>query len=149
MLRLRKMDMSDIHFIVEEEMKIFGKTMSKKTLINEALYNTLAHYFIALLDDERVGYIGFWITEPNAELMNILVKKEVRSMGVGKHLMNKMFEVCKVQNVTDITLEVRVCNENAIAFYKAFDFDIVATRKQYYPNGDDAYLMRKQLGVII
>ena len=45
----------------------------------------------------------------------------------------------------NITLEVRVSNVVAINLYKSVGFNIVATRKKYYENGEDAYLMLKEL----
>ena len=43
------------------------------------------------------------------------------------------------------TLEVRVSNTVAINLYKSFGYEIVTTRKRYYENGEDAYLMLKEL----
>lgn len=45
----------------------------------------------------------------------------------------------------NVNLEVRVSNVKAIALYQKFGFKNVAVRKRYYSNGEDAYLMIKEL----
>lgn len=148
MLSIRKLDMSDIHFLTDAESMVLGIKVDKKTIMNEALYNDMSHYFIALKDALRVGYIGFWITEPNAELLNVYVQEDYRNNNIGKSLIKAMIEYCKQANVVSITLEVRPSNNAALHVYESFDFKQVATRKKYYANGEDALLLEKQLGVL-
>ena len=50
----------------------------------------------------------------------------------------------KLAECENITLEVRVSNKVAINLYKSCGFNVVATRKRYYENGEDAYLMLKE-----
>ena len=45
----------------------------------------------------------------------------------------------------NVNLEVRVSNVKAIALYQKFGFKNVSVRKRYYSNGEDAYLMIKEL----
>ncbi len=143
---IRKMDVSDIRFVDSVERQVFGKSLSEQTLSNELLYNKLAHYYMALIDHQRVGYIGVWITEPNAEITNILVLEEHRQKGIGTALLDTVFELCKAMSVNDLSLEVRVFNEGAIGFYQKHGFKIITRRKKYYDNGDDAFLMVKHIG---
>ncbi|MFH5882538.1 MAG: ribosomal protein S18-alanine N-acetyltransferase [Candidatus Izemoplasmataceae bacterium] len=144
--RIRKMDMSDVEFVHQQEMDIFEKSLSKKTLYDEILYNKLAHYFIALKDNQRVGYVGCWITQPNAEIMNFLVIKSMRREKIGTKLMAFIIDLCSKEQVEALTLEVRKSNLQAIRFYESFGFKQEATRKKYYLNGEDALLMVKKIG---
>lgn len=144
-MMIRKMDLSDIDFVYANEMEIFEKSLSKKTLYDELIYNKLAHYFMALIDHKRVGYIGCWITEPNAEIMNLFVLKNYRKLGIGKALMNHVFSLCHTHEVKSLTLEVRDSNKEAIAFYETFGFKVGTIRKKYYSNGEDALLMIKEM----
>ena len=70
------MDLSDIPFVYEEEIKIFGKSLGEMTLYNEILYNKMSRYFIALVDNKRAAYVGSWLTIPNAEILNLFVVEE-------------------------------------------------------------------------
>ena len=147
-IKIRKMDLSDIPYVYKEELKIFGKSLGEKTLYNEVLYNDMSRYFIALVDGKRAGYVGSWLTVPNAEILNLFVSEEYRGLGIGKKLMFNVFEVCKAENIQMLTLEVRVSNEYAIQMYKDLGFEISHTRKNYYENNEDAYLMMINVEVI-
>ena len=45
------------------------------------------------------------------------------------------------EGITDVTLEVRVSNEPAIALYRSFGFEEAGIRKRYYGDGEDALIM--------
>jgi ribosomal-protein-alanine N-acetyltransferase len=147
-IKLRKMDLSDIPYVYNEELKIFGKSLGEKTLYNEVLYNDMSRYFVALVDNKRAGYVGSWLTIPNAEILNIFVSEKYRGLGIGKMLMFNVFEVCKAENIQILTLEVRVGNEYAVNMYKDLGFEVSHVRKNYYKNNDDAYLMMINIEVI-
>ena len=85
-IRIRKMDLSDIPYVYNEELKIFGSSLGEKTLYNEVLYNEFSRYFVALVDEKRAGYIGSWLTKPNAEILNLFVSEKYRGLGLGKVL---------------------------------------------------------------
>ena len=145
---VRKMDLSDIPYVYNEELKIFGKSLGEKTLYNEVLYNDMSRYFIALVDNKRAGYIGSWMTMPNAEILNLFVSDKYRGLGIGKMMMFNVFEVCKAENIQVLTLEVRVSNGYAVNMYKDLGFEVSHVRKNYYHNNDDAYLMMINIEVI-
>ncbi len=144
---VRKMDLSDIPYVYQEELKIFGKSLGEKTLYNEILYNDMSRYFIALFDDKRAGYVGSWLTKPNAEILNLFVSEQYRGNQIGTLLMNEVIKVCLQEDIKMITLEVRPSNSYAITMYKRLGFTVSHTRKRYYENGDDALLMVKDLEV--
>lgn len=143
---MRKMDLSDISFVYEEEIKIFGKSLGEKSLYNEILYNKMSRYFIALVDGKRVAYVGSWLTIPNAEILNLFVIEKYRGLGIGKRLINKVIKVCNEENIEMLTLEVRASNEFAIKMYKELGFTVGTIRKKYYENSEDALLMVLDLG---
>jgi ribosomal-protein-alanine N-acetyltransferase len=140
------MDLSDISFVYEEEIKIFGKSLGEKTLYNEIMYNDLSRYFIVLVDDKRVGYVGSWLTLPNAEILNLFVLDRFRGNKIGKLLMEKVIEVCNENDIEVLSLEVNVNNKYAIDMYNDLGFIIGSVRKNYYNNKEDALLMIKELG---
>lgn len=144
----RKMDLSDVPYVYNEEIKIFGKSLGEKTLYNEIMYNDMSKYFIALVDGKRAGYVGSWMTLPNAEILNMFVSEKYRGLGIGKELMGKVIEVCNELEIDNLTLEVRESNLFAIKIYETLGFKVAALRKNYYSNGENALLMIKELGEI-
>ena len=143
---IRKMDLSDVSFVYEEEIKIFGKSLGEMTLYNEILYNKMSRYFIAVVDKKRAAYIGSWLTIPNAEILNLFVIKNYRGLGLGKKLVDSVIKICKKENIEILTLEVRVSNNYAIKMYEQIGFKVGTIRKKYYENNEDALLMVLDLG---
>lgn len=147
-IKIRKMDLSDIPYVYKEELKIFGKSLGEKTLYNEIMYNDMSRYFIALVDGKRAGYVGSWLTIPNAEILNLFVSEKYRGLKLGVMLMDRVIEVCNDLELENLTLEVRESNKYALALYEQLGFKKGAIRKNYYEDGEDALLMVKYLGVI-
>jgi ribosomal-protein-alanine N-acetyltransferase len=146
-IEIRKMQLGDISYVYEEELKIFGKSLGRKTLYNEIMYNVMAKYFIALVDDKRAGYVGSWLTLPNAEILNLFVSEKYRGYGIGKKLMDKVIGICQNYDIENLTLEVRTSNKYAVDLYNELGFVKGTIRKKYYENGEDALLMVLNLGV--
>ena len=146
-ITIRKMDLSDITYVYNEELKIFGKSLGEKTLYNEIMYNDMSRYYIALVDDKRAGYVGSWLTLPNAEILNLFVSEKYRGLNIGRLLMDEVITVCNENKIENLTLEVRVSNDYAIKLYEGLGFEKATVRKKYYENGEDALLMVLNLGV--
>ncbi|MGM0436353.1 MAG: ribosomal protein S18-alanine N-acetyltransferase [Bacillota bacterium] len=146
-LTIRKMDMSDVPYVFEIEKEAFQDGLEKKMLYDEILHNTMAHYFMALKNEKRVGYYGLWHTDPGAQILNLVVEKAYRNKGIGTKLLSHAIQFCEEKKIRNLTLEVRPSNKAAIALYDHHGFIIAAKRKNYYKDGEDAYLMNLELGV--
>jgi len=141
------MDMSDVPYVFEIEKEAFQDGLEKKMLYDEILHNSMAHYFIALKNTNRVGYYGLWHTDPGAQILNPVVEKAHRNKGIGTRLLSHAIAFCEKKKIKNLTLEVRPSNKAAIALYDTHGFIIAAKRKNYYKDGEDAYLMNLELGV--
>ena len=100
---------------------------------------------VALIDGEVVGYLVVWLTYEEMHLGNISVAMSWRRKGIGEQLMRWLLRESRKREVTRLTLEVRVLNHPAIALYRKLGFKEVALRKNYYPEGTDAYVMALEL----
>jgi ribosomal-protein-alanine N-acetyltransferase len=140
------MDLSDIPFVYKEEKRIFGNSLGEKMLHKEILYNDMAYYFVAIVEGKRVGYIGSWLTKPNAEILNLFVLENYRKKGIAKQLLQTIFRICEEQQIEYITLEVRVSNTPALNLYKKLGFTEALKRINYYHDGEDAVLMVRKIG---
>ena len=110
-------------------------------ILKEELTSQNTVYFVAKINDEIVGFAGVKIILDEADLMNIVVKKEHRKKGIASSLLNKLFLIAKEKNLKSINLEVNAKNLSAISLYKKFNFIEIGKRKNYYQN-DDAILMK-------
>ena len=131
-------DLENIKDILEVD---FDEFWNYETL-KEELESNFSKYFIAKQNDNIVGFAGIKIILDEAEIMNIVTKKEERHQGIGKLLLNEIIKISKENNIYLINLEVNAKNTIAINLYKKYNFKEVGLRKKYYDNTYDAILMK-------
>jgi len=104
-------------------------------------------YVIVAKNSENiiVGFAGLKVILDEANIMNIVVKKDYRNKGIGTMLLKHLILEAKKQNLLTITLEVNEKNKNAILLYKKFKFEELGIRKKYYNNTDNAIIMTLNL----
>lgn len=137
------MDASHINGVYNLSKACFSVPWSLDSITYE-IENPLAKYVIAenLSTHEVIGYAGVWIVAGEGDITNIAVDPSYRKQGIASGLLAKLFQICKDNNCTDITLEVRASNIAAQNLYKKFNFKEEGTRKKYYSdNGEDAIIM--------
>lgn len=82
----------------------------------------------------------------SSEILNIAVRNSFQNKGVGQMIFDEI--VCKLnsKNISEIWLEVRESNQNAINFYQKNGFEMQFERKNYYqsPN-ENACVLRRLL----
>lgn len=140
------MDSSHINGVYELSKTCFSIPWSLDSISYE-IENPLAKYVIAenLSTKEVLGFVGVWIVAGEGDITNIAVNPTYRKQGIASNLLIKLFEVCKENGCTDITLEVRTSNIAAQNLYKKFSFKEEGIRKKYYSdNGEDAIIMWKR-----
>ncbi len=97
---------------------------------------------------EKRGIAGYAIGQlgkEEGEFVSLAVKQKFRQKGIGTQLTNFLINLFKKGGAKKISLNARVRNKKAVAFYKKLGFEIVRTDKKYYRNGDDAYMMVKEI----
>ncbi|BAZ94966.1 acetyltransferases [Thiohalobacter thiocyanaticus] len=110
----------------------------------------------------RVGY-SCWVYERDqviqayailsvaageAHLLNLCVRPEVRSQGVGRRLLQHVIITAGRLGGDTLFLEVRPSNKPALALYEKLDFSEVGLRRAYYPGHqgrEDAIVMARPL----
>jgi ribosomal-protein-alanine N-acetyltransferase len=84
-------------------------------------------------------------TRRTATVITLDVREAYRRSGYGTQLLQRAEEILVDYGVELYDLQVDVTNRNAIQFYKKHAFEVVRTLRNYYANGNDAYLMVKDL----
>jgi len=121
------------------------------------LYNRFPETFIvAEGNGEIVGYVmcrielglsnfGFGGFIKKGHIVSIAVMPEHRRRGIGQALVTKALEGMRLYNAKQAFLEVRVSNMPAISLYKKLGFKVTRTIHGYYSDGEDAYVMSREL----
>lgn len=103
---------------------------------------------IAMVAEDKGVVIGYSIArcvDVRMHITNIAIDEKYQRQGVATQLMDRLENMAAQRDCRYTHLEVRTNNVAAINFYKTLGYDIIYTRKQYYINGDDAYVMHKEL----
>ncbi len=98
-----------------------------------------------LSNGEMAGYLITLTVPPVIEILNIAVPVKFRRHGIARQMMTWVLDDGKRQGCTEAFLEVRASNAAAIALYESFGFSAIRTRKTYYRDGEDAFVMRATL----
>lgn len=110
-------------------------------ILKQELENGKSKYFVLKQKNEILGFAGILLIIDEVNIMNIVVKKDKRNLGIGSLLLEKIIDFSKIHNATSIALEVNEKNIPAIKLYEKYGFKQVGLRKKYYNNEDNAILM--------
>src|ERR1700687_1300596 len=95
---------------------------------------------------EGPSILGFLIAHhlaPEWELENIVVAPAARHRGIGKRLLEALFDAARETNSFAVFLEVRESNTAARTLYESLGFEQTARRPSYYTSpSEDAILYR-------
>lgn len=136
---ISKMTKEDLNSIANILQSDFDDFWNYNILSNE-LNSSNSIYLVAKINDEIIGFAGITLILDEAEINNIVIKKDFRKNGYSKILLQNLIDLSKKQNIKKINLEVNIENIIAINLYHSFNFKDVGLRKGYY-KGKDAILM--------
>jgi ribosomal-protein-alanine N-acetyltransferase len=109
-----------------------------------------SRYFMVATNaqDQIVGYAGVLVVAPGveADVLTVAVLPEYARQGIATHFMNELEKWSQGKEALAMMLEVGVENTSAIALYEKLGYQTITTRKNYYGQGLDAFVMRKEFG---
>lgn len=143
-ISVEKLGLSHVAGVADIEKECFSTPWSENAISSE-LENLTARFFVALSNDQVVGYGGMHIVCGECYIANIAVKSQFRNKGIASALLKKLEETAKNENAEFITLEVRQSNENAIRIYSHMGYKAVGVRKNFYSKPkEDGIIMTKE-----
>ncbi len=141
---IREFKRPDIKRVLEIETEAFKDPYPPSILID--IYNLGAGFLVAQHDNIVVGYIIFWIRyEDEGHIISLAVDKKYRKKNMGRELVDYAIDIFTKCDVREIKLEVRIENKGARKFYKKIGFEEKKVLKNYYEDGEDAVIMRKEV----
>ena len=107
-----------------------------------------SRYFLVATNeaDQIVGYAAVLVVAPGveADVLTVAVLPDYARQGIATYFMNELEKWSKDKQALAMMLEVGVENSGAIALYEKLGYQTIATRKNYYGQGLDAFVMRKE-----
>ncbi len=142
---IRPATQTDLKAILTIEQQTFISPWTEAHFLYELTGNPYASLLVAEVDTLLVGYVDFWITFQQAQINNLAVLPSLKRKKIGTTLLVDALDRIHQSGCHHVTLEVRVSNLAAQQLYQQHGFKIIVTKKHYYENGEDAYLMEKTL----
>jgi ribosomal-protein-alanine N-acetyltransferase len=141
---IRVMRFEDLDAVCSIEHSVFPNPWPRVFFENDLeSNNTVA--FVAMDEEQVIAYAVGACIDVELHITNIAVAAGHQRRGIGYGLLRQMESVAVERGCTFAYLEVRTNNVAAISMYKKYGYDIVYTRKRYYIDGEDAYVMHKEL----
>lgn len=141
---ITEMKEQHVQQIAELEKMCFRDPWSENSIASE-LNNRLSLWFVAVQEEQVIGYVGSQTVLGETDMMNIAVHPNYRKQGIGTELIEHLIEALTLRGSHSLMLEVRISNEAAISVYKKLGFTEVGCRKNYYRNPkEDALILRKE-----
>ncbi len=147
----RRCELGDIIPVMEINLRTLPEHYSD--YFYESLLEELPEAFVvAEISGKIVGYImckmehGFSNFKKlgfvkKGHVVSIAVMNEHRSKGFGSALVNESITGVKIRQCSELYLEVRCSNNDAVRLYEKLGFSITQRLKAYYRDGEDAYVM--------
>ncbi len=95
--------------------------------------------------DPAGGLVLARVILDEAEILTLAVARECRGRGLGAGLMRQAMRTAAARGAATMVLEVAADNGPARALYARQAFLQVGRRRQYYPGGIDALILRAPL----
>ena len=100
---------------------------------------------VARRGEEVIGYLfAMWLFD-EMHVNKIAVIERERRRGIADALMEECFAFARQHDVRTISLEVRQSNDGAQEFYRHLDFKPTYIRPRYYPDGEAAVVMMREV----
>jgi len=146
MARVREIREEDLNEVYEIEKLSFKEPYPKALLL---LYSKICKGTFLVIENgfgEIRGYIiGLIRWNILGHIISLAVHPEHRRKGYAKLLIKELLRRFETNGVKVVRLEVRVSNKPAINLYSKMGFKIAYTLKNFYLDGEDAYVMYKIL----
>jgi len=148
---LRRCELSDIIPVMEINLRTLPEHYSD--YFYESLLEELPEAFIvAEISGKIVGYIMCKIEHgfsnfkklgfvKKGHVVSVAVIDEHRRKGYGSVLVDEAVKGVKTIQGSELYLEVRCSNNDAVRLYEKLGFSITQRLKAYYRDGEDAYVM--------
>ena len=149
---LTPMVIDDIPEVIAIEKQSFPIPWADVSYRRELMENDLSHYWTIRTREGTadlpalLAYGGYWVLHPESHVSTIASHPDCRRCKLGEWMMLAMLMQARGAGVSEMTLEVRISNDAAIALYTSLGFVEVGLRKKYYAStwtqpAEDALLL--------
>jgi len=145
-VKIRRFFPSDLKEIRKIEKASFPNQKAWSKGYFEKIYQKYPKEFlVAKIERKIVGYIIGQKELKEAKIISLAIAPNWQKKGIGTVLIKFLINLFKKEGLKKNSLHTRTKNKIGILFFKKSGFEISKKIKNYYRNGDDAYLMRRKI----
>lgn len=143
---VREVRWQDLAELAEHEVSLFGPdAWSLASWWGELAGRPRREYLLAEDEGGVAGYAGLDHGGDTSDVMTIAVLPRARRTGLGRRLLDELVARSVRAGAERLLLEVRADNAAARGLYAARGFELLQTRRAYYPGGVDALVLALDL----
>lgn len=141
----------DLDFISRLSARVFSKYGTYDEIVLGWLREPEVMTVIILTGADPLGFAMVtlerekWFEPRRAHLLAIGVFPEEQRKGIGTALLNHVEEIAWSYGVEEMLLWTAVDNQQALSFFQNTGYHIVGSKKRYYPKGQAALALAKEL----
>ena len=147
-MRLERMRWWDLPAVHEIEADLFPSDAWSSEQFWQELAQPTRYYVVARDVDVVVGYAGAFVLPPDADIQTVGVRADQQGKGIARALLDDVLAHVDAAGATHTMLEVRAGNDAALHLYERLGFVTISRRPRYYPDGEDAVIMRRPREVV-
>lgn len=145
MIKIREMQLDDLEQVMTIEEANFSVPWTETGFFTFLLREDTL-FLVAEEGEKILGYCGVVTVQDEGDITNVAVEKNSQNQGIGKKLLEEMFQRTQKAGVCRLFLEVRAGNAAALHLYEKMGFVQMGIRKNYYeqPVEDGVVMMREK-----
>lgn len=144
-MRIRDATAADLPAVVDLERACFQAAAWSMSMFEAELGRVGGAFLVGEVNGVLLGHALGRATSDEGEVLEIGVSPELRRQGLGALLMRELHRRLGALGARTCWLEVRADNMAAQALYRRLGYEAVGRRPRYYPDGQDAVLMAREL----
>lgn len=148
---LRPAKAGDVGYIKDLGRRVFERYGPYEEMLPDWFREGSAVTLLTLIDDEPVAFAMLGVPwrqghmPRTAELLAIAVEPKRQHLGIGGLLMERIEKEARERKVDLLILHTAVGNTAAQKLFSRSGFSAVEMKKDFYPNGQDAIMMYKEI----
>ena len=131
-IALRGLEARDIDVVLAIQSAAPEAAQWKRDSYEAIVNGGLNRLILAERSSTPLGFASYRVIEAEAELLNLAVAPDFRRQGIGARLLGEVVRVAVDFGASDIYLEVREGNNEALGLYEKFGFRLTNRRREYY-----------------
>jgi ribosomal-protein-alanine N-acetyltransferase len=138
----------DADEIAAIELQAHNPPWTRESIADELRKDSVINLVARMEGHSRIiGYIFCWIIVDELHIHRLTTHHDFRRKGVATRLIGEAMDRAQRGEIQSVFLDVRATNFPALQLYEKLGFSRLALRKKYYePDGDDAWVMRREIG---